>query len=321
MTSEIAEVLVGTYEDFIVGYQIMIHESKTELSPREYSFEQSFAVRFHSGSVRCLTKNQSGTLAISCGVDEMVNIFSLKRRKLLHTMEVPATCATFVRDSHIILGTSEGDIYIYEFSKASVNLVKTLGGHKSAVISMSVHPSAKILLSLSKDNTMRTWNLIKGRSAYVTNIKTGAHSITWSKSGDQFLLVVDSELYHYDLSGSLKKTCKVDKRINHIDFLSDNLVMIASDSGFVEIMDLEKGSLIHKQQAHESRIKSAQVLEPRDKSKTNDSCPMAITCSSDGQVKLWSIQESNKFKELTKVDTGARITCMTIAESVCDKTK
>lgn len=44
---------------------------------------------------------------------------------------------------------------------------------RNSVNCISIHPSGKMALSVSKDKTLRTWNLIKGRSAYVTNMKKG----------------------------------------------------------------------------------------------------------------------------------------------------
>lgn len=40
----------------------------------------------------------------------------------------------------------------------------------SAVTSLSVHPSGKLALSVGTDATLRTWNLVKGRQAYATNL-------------------------------------------------------------------------------------------------------------------------------------------------------
>jgi len=38
-----------------------------------------------------------------------------------------------------------------------------------AVSFLAVHPSGKLALSVGKDKTLRTWNLVKGRPAYTTN--------------------------------------------------------------------------------------------------------------------------------------------------------
>lgn len=45
--------------------------------------------------------------------------------------------------------------------------------YRKPVNCISIHPTGKLALSVSKDMTLRTWNLIKGRSAYVTNLIKG----------------------------------------------------------------------------------------------------------------------------------------------------
>ena len=37
-----------------------------------------------------------------------------------------------------------------------------LGGHKSYVNHFSIHPTGKLALSVSKDSTMKLWNLVQG---------------------------------------------------------------------------------------------------------------------------------------------------------------
>ena len=51
-------------------------------------------------------------------------------------------------------------MYLFYFNRKPVNCI-------------SIHPTGKMALSVSKDMTLRTWNLIKGRSAYVTNLTKG----------------------------------------------------------------------------------------------------------------------------------------------------
>ena len=54
---------------------------------------------------------------------------------------------------------------------------------QSGVTDVSIHPSGKLALSIGKDRKLVTWNLIKGRSAYVTNIKDMANFVKWSPTG------------------------------------------------------------------------------------------------------------------------------------------
>lgn len=316
------ELIIGTYEDYVIGYQLETIDikpkkklksnggDKVESAKKNYSLEQSFAVRAHSGSVRCLCTNENGTLALSAGFDEMINLFGLKKRKLLQTSEAAVNCTVFAGKSHLICGSEDGNIYIYECKASSMAQVKTLKGHKEAVTSLSVHPSNKILLSLSKDKTIRTWNLIKGRSAYVTNIRSHAHLVCWSKTGDEFMIAANNEIYLYNNSGYLEHSIKLEKRVNSVEFISDNIFVVATDSGKLEFFDLKEGKSLMTFGAHESRIKCIRFLRRND-----DEEVLFATASSDGIIKLWSTTKPGKDEpqSLAEVDTGARLTCMTSA--------
>lgn len=319
LETEAAEILVGTYEDYVAGYQcasqtasIKSKSTTNQTNGITHILEQSFAVRCHSGSVRCLATNSDGSLAVSSGYDEVVNVFHLKRRKLLHTIELAIDCAVFVESNYLICGAQDGNIYIYHCKPSLMTLVKTLGGHKSAVTSLSVHPSEKALLSISKDNTMRTWNLIKGRSAYVTNIKSQTHLVSWTRGGNSFLLAANNDIYLYNnKSGSLEHNFKLDKRVNSIADIDDSHCIVASDSKSLEVLDLNEGLSVNKFEAHETRVKFVCLV-----SQNSDSVKFA-SASSDGILKLWSIDLADiasKPLELKQVDIGARITSMTTTQ-------
>lgn len=318
------ELLIGTYEDYVLGYQLESIRPGSKKRKRHQnnsveaesnqidsvvSLEQSFAVRSHSGSVKCLCRSADGVLAFSAGQDEMTNLFNLQRRKLLQTSESAINCALFIGNNHLVAGSESGNVHVYECKSSGYELAKTLHGHKESIVSMDAHPSGKILLSLSKDRTMRTWNLIKGRCAYVTQIKGNAHIVKWSKVGDDFLLIANNEMVVYNIDGSLRHTIRTDRRINSIEFLNDEIFVAATDSGQVYILDLNKEEPVMKFQAHQTRVKSLSCFEGEnlDKSFMN-----LVTSSSDGAVKVWLIDVSFKSKpeEVASIDIGARITCM-----------
>ena len=45
-----------------------------------------------------------------------------------------------------------------------------LSGHKEPITSISIHPSGKLALSVSKDNTMKLWNLVQGNTFAVSKV-------------------------------------------------------------------------------------------------------------------------------------------------------
>uniref|UniRef100_A0A6G1SCI6 p21-activated protein kinase-interacting protein 1 n=1 Tax=Aceria tosichella TaxID=561515 RepID=A0A6G1SCI6_9ACAR len=368
------EIIVGTYEDYVVGYQVESIVKNTQEAPRKklknghvgqsseklsaqkktkqtsasielLDLEQSFAVRCHSGMVRCLAASSSGRLVFSAGNDEMMNLFNLNKRKLLQTSEGSVSCAQFVGKSHLICGLDDGDIHIYECKGSNMILAKTLKGHTAGVVSMDAHPSGKVLLSVSKDHTVRTWNLIKGRCAYVTQIKAESQLVKWSRTGSEFLIAANNEIYLYNNSGNLRQRIKLGKRVNSIEFITNDIFAVAIDSGRLEFfnMSLDECSSVMTLEAHGTRIKSIKCLNdpdgdsgnsdddnettPKQKStKTTTATNIRFaTAASDGTIKVWSITRLRDTlkdpRELVMVDSGARITCMIVSKRIMSRSE
>ena len=61
------------------------------------------------------------------------------------------------------------DIYF-----ALVQCEKRLLGHKGAINSLAIHPTGRLALSVGVDRTLHTWDLVKGRKAYVCSLQEGA---------------------------------------------------------------------------------------------------------------------------------------------------
>ena len=66
-----------------------------------------------------------------------------------------------------------------------------------AVHALSIHPSGRLALSVGADKTLRTWNLIKGRCAFITNLKEEAHLVRWSPDGSSYLIVFGDHMEIY----------------------------------------------------------------------------------------------------------------------------
>ena len=48
---------------------------------------------------------------------------------------------------------------------------KTLYKHTAGITAMALHPTGKLAFTAGKDKKMITWNLVKARPAFITNIK------------------------------------------------------------------------------------------------------------------------------------------------------
>lgn len=173
----------------------------------------------------------SSELIASGGTDEVVRIFSGKKRADVGTLvqqQGTISCIQFHEDSHMFTGSEDGTICVWD--TRNWECLKTLRGHKSAVLAISIHPSGKMLLSVSRDRTLRTWNLIKGRCAYITNLKTVAHSVFWSPNGRDFVVAVDDRMDVYNIaSGGVVNSFRFGKRISSVAFLSVSSPLFMTD--------------------------------------------------------------------------------------------
>ncbi|POI23392.1 hypothetical protein CIB84_012859 [Bambusicola thoracicus] len=79
------------------------------------------------------------------------------------------TCLEFYGTAHLLSGAEDGLICIWNTKRWEC--LKSIKAHKGHVTSLSIHPSGKLALSVGTDKTLRTWNLVEGRSAFIKNLK------------------------------------------------------------------------------------------------------------------------------------------------------
>ena len=55
--------------------------------------------------------------------------------------------------------------------------------------SIAVHPSGRLALSVSRDSSLRLWNLVKGKSAHESTLSQPAERVAFSPDGSSYALV------------------------------------------------------------------------------------------------------------------------------------
>ncbi|CAL4105115.1 unnamed protein product [Meganyctiphanes norvegica] len=302
------EVIVGTNEEFILGYQINETEDGT------LKFKQSFTNHSHQGSLRKIAV--SGKFLLSGGTDEVIRVFNLNRRNEVGLiMEHQGTISniTFFETSHLFSTAEDGNICI--FKRGTWLCEKTLKAHNGGITGLSVHPSGKLAISVGRDKTMKTWNLIKGRRAYITNIGKIADSVHWTPSGTQFLVVTEGVLDLYEVdTGKIVHTVDFKQRVNSVKFINNDVVVLGSEGGSICLYNIEKQKQVGHWEAHNNRVKAICIYTHTEE------CKWIFSTSSDGSIKVWSLQLSeiidnleNKPKLLGEVNTTCRNICMDIS--------
>lgn len=300
-------MVVGTYNHLLVGLQF----SPKEGEEKEWSFSPRFTDQGHDGCIK--TVANGGKFLASGSSDETIRLYDLNKHIELGSLVQQSGSVTeiaFSGTTHMLSASEDGTICVW--SCKSWECIKILKGHRDAVTSISIHPTGRLALSISKDKTIRTWNLLTGRSAYTTNIKQVGEIVVWSPSGDCYVVTTGSKANVYKISDA-SETCTIDcqKTILAAAFLSQNILVLAGESEEVVVFDIENEVMIQKFKAHDVRVKALQAIDdPCDEKSI-----LFFTVASDGSLKSWKFDKEN-FSEspelLAEFCVPGRPTCLTV---------
>ena len=172
----ILRVACGSYEGSLFGYGVESpknKESQEEINENnDGNLEANLSFGFHccNGSLRAIGISGSGRYLACGGSDEVIRIYNMQTNKSAgelagkHTGTI--TCLQFYGDSFLLSGSEDNTICIWRVQ--DWECLHILGGHKNLVNDLSIHPSGKIALSISKDNTLKLWNLIE--FSYISHV-------------------------------------------------------------------------------------------------------------------------------------------------------
>ncbi|XP_052013397.1 p21-activated protein kinase-interacting protein 1 isoform X2 [Apodemus sylvaticus] len=239
--------------------------------------------------------------------DETIHIYDMKRKVehgalLHHTGTV--TCLKFYGSRHLISGAEDGLMCVWDAK--TWECLKIFKAHRGHVTYLCIHPSGKLAMSVGTDKTLRTWNLVEGRSAFIKNIKQNAHIVEWSPSGEKYIVVVQNKVDVYRLhTASVSGTITNGKRVSAVTFLSDSVLAVAGDEEVVRFFDCDSLMCLCEFRAHENRVKDMVSFEVPDHH-------VLVTASNDGFIKMWTLTQDKKDPPslLCEVNTGARLTCL-----------
>ncbi|XP_046460278.1 p21-activated protein kinase-interacting protein 1-like [Daphnia pulex] len=296
------EVLVGTYEEFNLGFRL------TKNPEGGLSFVPSFTNHSHCGSIRSVATCKQ--FLASGSTDESIRLFNLKTRSeygFLQQHNGTITCLDFFQQSFLFSGSDDGNVCVW--NTRTWNCEKTLKAHEGGVTAISIHPSGKLALTVGKDRAMKTWNLIKGRTAYVTNIKAVADSVKWSPEGTVWAVSINNVVNIYEVkSAGIKHTIDFKTRVNFVLFLNEDTLLIGGEGPNIVTHSISQRKLLSQFKAHERRVKAAAITKLNTLEE-----PHLVTVSNDGFIKLWQILDINEEPVLvTQVDSTCRITCLSL---------
>ncbi|TRY91390.1 hypothetical protein DNTS_013521 [Danionella cerebrum] len=245
------EIVAGCYEQIAFGYRVCT-------GGEEFTIEPTFTHHAHTASLTSISG--CGKFVATGSQDETIQLYNMNKKTehgaLLHH-DGTISCLEFYGASHLLSGGQDGLICV------------------GRVSSLSVHPSGKLALSVGTDKSLRTWNLIEGRSAFIKNIKQ---------------MVINDHVDIYSL-----------------DLATNTLLAVGGDDESVRIYDVTSQECVCEFKAHENRVKAI------DSFLKDDFCVL-VSASNDGFIKLWklNLEALETPSLLSQVNSTARLTCMCV---------
>ncbi|XP_004529807.1 p21-activated protein kinase-interacting protein 1-like [Ceratitis capitata] len=300
------EVIVGTYEEFLLGYKFTTNENN--------SFVQSFADKSHAGPLKCVAVH--GHFVATGATDDRIFLYDMRTRKqtnIILSHEGTINALAFTPDnSHLLSGGDDGRMIA-----TRLNTWTTEGNwkaHKGAAVNqISCHPSGKLALSLGGDRVLCTWNLVKGRVAYRTNLKS--HStigiqpdcLAWSPTGDYFTLCGfrAAEIWSIKTADVLVSHKTQEKPIC-VCWVAEEICLVGMENGKILWLDAtgDEEQVVKQTEAHETRVKVMALHKD-----------ILITLSSSGEMKAWRLDiDKRKLSHLCTTNIGCRPTCLSILD-------
>jgi len=181
-------IVAGSYEKLLYGL-----EGSYASGSSNPSLKPVFIFPAHLACVKAVAASPGGKWLATGSEDEFIRVWDLRRRKEVgslsqHSGEIlrfPDRCTLicclmlgsitslhFPTSSHLVSTSVDGTLALFRTSDWA--LLKSLKGHSGRVNHVDVHPTGRVALSVGKDQTLRMWDLMRGRGASSLPLGTGA---------------------------------------------------------------------------------------------------------------------------------------------------
>ncbi|OJA11518.1 hypothetical protein AZE42_09431 [Rhizopogon vesiculosus] len=334
------KIIAGSYEKLLYGLDgsVSLNEDndgyKFELKP-------SFIFPAHVSCIKSVAASPNGGKWLATGsADEVIKVWDLRRKKevggLMHH-EGSITQLHFPSRSHLLSASEDGSLCLFHARDWVV--LRTLKGHKGRINSTAVHPSNKVALSVGKDNTLRMWDLMRGKGSASTKLGKEGEVVRWSTTGSSFVVQSQNTIDLFSTDMVLRHTITHPSRVHTVQFSrrvngSGDLLLVGAEDKKLSIYHIPDDpdkipTIIAEMIGHSNRVKAVEILRlalpPSTKANATLSTTIVCTVSSDGKIHIYDLaslpadlgvaSEALQISPVAEYDTkGTRLTCVTIAE-------
>ncbi|WVN87363.1 uncharacterized protein L203_102541 [Cryptococcus depauperatus CBS 7841] len=324
-------IIAGSYEKLLYGI-----EGSYTSGTNKPNLEPIFIFPAHLACVKTVAASPGGKWLATGSEDEFVKVWDLRRRKEVgslsqHTGSI--TSLHFPTPSHLL--TTSEDSTLSLFRTSDWTLLKSLKGHSGRVNHVDVHPTGRVALSVGKDQTLKMWDLMRGRGASSLPLGSEAEQVKFSEEGTHFAVLFPKKIQIYSLTLKLLKTLTTNSRFNTLLFTTISsptnddklieLLCVGTEEGFIKVYRVnlneaqededdedekkvaEEGkdgngaelTMIANLVGHTNRVKSISALPfvvPTISGEERETM-LLTTVSSDGFINLYDLMQSVSEEE------------------------
>lgn len=351
-------ILAGSYEHNLLCLSVLMDPK----SVRQPIFQPIFHFQAHSLSIKSI--DVAKRYLVTGSNDEHIRIYDLQKRKELGTLlshQGTVTTLKFSKDAKkspdaedesesssksgkwLLSGSEDGKIIIWRTKDWEV--FGTLKGHTGRINDLDIHPSGRVAISVSQDQTIRLWNLMTVKKAAVLKIKGRDHLgqngefVRWSVDGNYFLVGLLNQLLIYKTQDA-----KIGKKIKFkstlmcievVEIEGTEWIITGHSNGSIDFYDfktqlspeedakedeVENGTAdfvtpVFSLQGHANRIKDLSFY--KDQVETGG-IPYLVSVSSDGKIVVWDLSASVR-DQVAVYDSGERLNCVVISPESVEK--
>lgn len=182
----------GSYEGSLFGWDLA--EILDEVEDHSLQFSFKFGFHVSPGSLKAIAISNCCKYLACGGMDEIIRVYNMRTQRSIGELSAhrgAITCLKFFNDTHLLSGSEDKSICIWRTSDWAC--LHVMEGHNDAILGISIHPSGKVALSVSKDQGIKMWNLTTGKCTYTLKVKSkDIFHVEWDLSG-QFYMIVSNK--------------------------------------------------------------------------------------------------------------------------------
>ena len=157
------------------------------------------------------------------------------------------------------------------------------------ILSFSVHPSGRLLLSIDNQREMKIWDLIRAKCIVTVKMPVPAVDIQWSPDGNFYAIARERKVMVYTKEGALHRVLRpvvrtVDgeypdryqQTVVCFTFVTKEMVAIADLSARIVVYDVDSRSAVYRLSGHErdgEERDDEQSVDPQERASNETSRP------------------------------------------------